>query len=124
MSVCQCLIDYGVVGLAGEIGGLERVIGRGCLPTANYSTDLSFPLPVRVRSPGAGRSFAWGCRGRLELYFWGLFLRRFAFFCLPTVCLPFLVAAGLWMFMLFPSVPLAVAAAVGVGNPICGVLCG
>ena len=60
MGVCQSLVDYGVVGLAGEVGGLERVIGRGCFPTDNYSMDRSCPLPVRVRSPRAVWSSTWG----------------------------------------------------------------
>ena len=29
VGVCQCLVDYGVVGLAGEISGLERVVCVG-----------------------------------------------------------------------------------------------
>ena len=69
VGVCQSLVDYGVVGLAGEVGGLERVIGRGCLPTPNYTMDRSCPWPVRVRSLGAVRSSTWGCRGRPRLYF-------------------------------------------------------
>ena len=118
MGVCQSLVDYGVVGLAGEVGGLERVISRGCLPTSSYTMDRSCPLPVRVHSPGAVRSSTWGC-----LFLGALFL-AFCVFCLPSVCLPLLVAAGLRVVMLLPSGPLAVPAAVGVRDPICGVFCG
>ena len=88
VGVCQRLVHYRVVGLAGEIGGLERVIGRGSLPTPNYSMVQSCPLTVRVRNPGAVRSSSWGCREGLELYFWGLFLRRLAFFAfIPSASL-------------------------------------
>ena len=61
--VCLGLVYYRVVGLAGEVGGLERVIGRGSLPTPNYAIVRSCPLTVRVRNPGAVRLFVGLSRG-------------------------------------------------------------